>query len=300
MKIRKARKEDYILIFKFLTENYCCGQYYNWDVGRLSFCRYAVNNEYNSNGFESWINKISVWEENDKIVALWNTEEEEDFFIQVSKEYKYLEEEIIKSIFEEIMSQFPKKNVVISVGIEDKHRIQLLERLGGIKMPFSEEIRILKINNINTQSISSSYHVEKIDALDELLCEKVSETYSYIWPESRYVPNGIVVQNLLKNAKGCKTLSWVVKKEDVIVAYTIGFLDGKGEYVHLYPIAVCPEYLNTEVLDTLLFAIKTELFERKIPYAVINAWYKPEEEQKFIEHGFIKMNEILYYEIPVC
>lgn len=32
---------------------------------------------------------------------------------------------------------------------------------------------------------------------------------------------------------------------------------------------------------------------------VINAWYKPEEDKKFKDHGYVKANTILFYELPV-
>lgn len=34
-------------------------------------------------------------------------------------------------------------------------------------------------------------------------------------------------------------------------------------------------------------------------YSVINAWYRPEENKKFMEHGYLKEYHVLFYEIPI-
>ena len=67
----------------------------------------------------------------------------------------------------------------------------------------------------------------------------------------------------------------------------------------IYPIALCQEYLNTQALDIILDAITCEVKERNIEYSVISAWYKPKEDIKFKEHGYIKEYHVLFYEIPV-
>ena len=88
MVLRKAKKEDYPLIYKFLSNNYDCDNYYNWDIGRLCFTRFAVNNEFNSRGYEAWIQDFNIWEEDGEIVGMIHTEETNDYFIQVAKEFK--------------------------------------------------------------------------------------------------------------------------------------------------------------------------------------------------------------------
>lgn len=143
------------------------------------------------------------------------------------------------------------------------------------------------------------YKVTTIDKMNQELCEQISGIYRYVWPESRYVPNGEVVKRLLDNSDGFETLSWVVRKDDEIVAYTMGFVDANQEYVHLYPIALCQEYLDSEALDEMLDAITMELKEKGMSYAVICAWYKPEEDIKFRKHGYNKEHHVLFYEIPV-
>ena len=46
-------------------------------------------------------------------------------------------------------------------------------------------------------------------------------------------------------------------------------------------------------------AIAVQLKEMGINYAVICAWYKPEEDMKFRKHGYIGEHHVLFYEIPV-
>lgn len=74
MEVRRAEVKDYSDIYRFLSNNYDCGNYFNWDVGRLSFTRFAVNNEENSRGFDEWIKDVYLWLENDEIVGIIHTE----------------------------------------------------------------------------------------------------------------------------------------------------------------------------------------------------------------------------------
>ena len=95
-----------------------------------------------------------------------------------------------------------------------------------------------------------------------------------------------MVKKLLENSDGFETLSWLVCKENEIIAYTMGFVDSNYEYIHLYPIAVRQEFLNTQALDMMLDEITRDIKKRKIKYSVISAWYKPEEDEKFRAHGY--------------
>ena len=49
----------------------------------------------------------------------------------------------------------------------------------------------------------------------------------------------------------------------------------------------------------MLDAITVQLKEMGINYAVICAWYKPEEDMKFRKHGYIGEHHVLFYEILV-
>ncbi len=192
MVVRKADKNDYPYIYRFLSDNYECGTYFNWDIGRLCFTRYAENNGINGRSYDEWISDMYLWIRDNEIVGMVHTEEPWDYFIQVSKNYKNLE-----------------------------------------------------------------------------------------------------------NSDGFETLSWLVRKENEIIAYTMGFVDSNYEYIHLYPIAVRQEFLNTQALDMMLDETTRDIKKRKIKYSVISAWYKPEEDEKFRVHGYVNEHHVLFYEVPI-
>ncbi|MBQ6807279.1 MAG: hypothetical protein IJO97_07620 [Lachnospiraceae bacterium] len=300
MEVRRADVKDYPHIYRFLSNNYECENYFNWDVGRLCFTRFAVNNEENSRGFIEWIKDVYLWLKDEEIVGMVHTEEPGDYFIQVAQANKNLEKEMIEYIMQDAKRKIPeRKSIIISTDERDDKRISLLELFGGKKLSDVDTLRLLKTDECEVADIQSEFRVSEIDATNATFCQKISEVYRYVWPESSYVPNGDVVKNLLENSDGFETLSWAVCKGDSVVAYAMGFVDANHTYVHLYPIAICQEYLDTQALDIMLEEITREVKGRNIKYSVINAWYKPEENRKFSEHGYLKEHHNLFYEIPI-
>lgn len=300
MEVRRAEVKDYSYIYRFLSNNYECENYFNWDVGRLCFTRFAVNNEENSRGFDEWIKDVYLWLENDEIVGMIHTEEPGDYFIQVAPAYKNLEKEMIEYIMADVKRKTPeRKSIVLSADERDYQRIGVLEAFGGKKLRDVDSLRFFKVDDCEELNRQSEFQVSKIDAMDCEICQKISHVYRYVWPESSYVPSGNVVKNLLNNSDGFETLSWKVCEGDNIVAYTMGFVDANHKYIHLYPIALCQEYLNTQALDLMLDAITREVKEENIEYSVISAWYRAEENSKFKEHGYLEEHHVLFYEIPV-
>lgn len=300
MVVRKAEKRDYPHIYRFLSNNYDCGTYFNWDVGRLCFTRYAVNNGINSRNYDQWINDIFLWIQDDEIVGMVHTEEPGDYFIQVSPKYKNIEKEMLNHIVVDVRRNTPgKKSIILTADERDIQRNELLESFGGERLHDVDTLRILKVGEWEPKDKKSEYEVSVIDRTDDELCQKVSEIYRYVWPESRYVPNGEVVKNLLGNSGGFETLSWYVRKENKIIAYTMGFVDSNRKYIHLYPIALCQEFLQSQALDMMLDAIARDLRKRKITYSGISAWYKPEEDEKFRTHGYTNEYHVLFYEVPI-
>ena len=67
MEVRKAEKHDYPYIYRFLSNNYDCGTYFNWDVGRLCFTCYALNDGINSRGYDEWIKDMYLWLQEDEL-----------------------------------------------------------------------------------------------------------------------------------------------------------------------------------------------------------------------------------------
>ena len=286
MVIRQAKAEDYKNLYQFLSRNYDCGTYQNWDVERLMFCRYATNNSVCFQGEESWFSHIKIWEESGEIVAFWHNEEQDQYFMQVSKAYKYLEEEILKDILNDVRTRFPEKQKIeISVCEEDKEREQIISKYGVVKLEIEDVKRRLVLEMEKRNLKSTSYHVIIVEKENASLCEQLAETYQYVWPESCYVPNGKVISDMLSDIDG-EIIAWaVLDTKGQCVAYTMGFIDSEKEYAHLYPVAVRQEFLEDGVLELLLDTLKYDLSQRKIRYAVINAWYKPQEDKVFREKG---------------
>lgn len=300
MNKRQARVDDYSKLYQFLSKNYDCGTFFNWDIGRLTFCRYAVNHDMTFQAEENWFLHMKIWENDGEIVAFWHTEEQDQYVIQVSKSYKYLEKEIIDDMLEDAKIRFPEKEKIeLTVSSEDEERIQLLTQYSGVKLEFEDEKRRMPLNKESQQYIRNSYHVVNVTQDDAILCEKLAETYRYVWPESSYVPSGKVIFNMLSDLNG-EHIAWAVLDEgEQCVAYTMGFIDIVQERVYLYPVAVRQEYLDEGVLELLLETLRNNLIKKNVKYAIINAWYKEQENIIFHKMGVEDWKKELIFEIPL-
>ena len=300
MIIRQAKVEDYGKLYQFLSKNYDCGSFLNWDVGRLTFCRYAVNNTVSFKGEADWFSHIKLWEKDGEIVAFWHNEEQDQYFMQVSEGYKYLEAEMLEDILAEVKTRFPEKDMIeLTACAEDYERIQLLEQYGGVKLDFEDEKRRMSLVEEEEEYPKKLYRTVMVDKEDAILCAKLAETYQYVWPESSYVPNGKVFMDMLSEDSG-KSMAWaVLNEEEQCVAYTMGFVDSGQEYAYLYPVAVRQEYLEEGVLEILLNTVKNGLFREKIRYVVINAWYKEQENCIFEKKGAKEWKKEWIYQIGI-
>ena len=169
-----------------MSNNYECENYFNWDIGRLCFTRFAVNNEENSRGLHEWIKDMYLWLKNDEIVGMIHTEEPGDYFIQVAPEHKNLEKEMIEHIMCDVKRKTPeRKSIVLCADERDSQRIGLLESLGGKKLGDVDTLRFLEIDKSEVTDRQSEFQVSKIDAMNNELCQKISDVYTQL----HYVKN---------------------------------------------------------------------------------------------------------------
>lgn len=181
MEVRKADKHDYPFIYRFLSNNYDCETYFNWDIGRLCFTRYAENNGINNRSYDEWINDMYLWIQDGEIIGMVHTEEPRDYFIQVAPKYKNYEKEMIKHIMCDVRSKTPeRKSIVLTVDKRDIQRIELFESIGGKKLNDVDTLRILNVDEYELIDKESEYMVSVIDKTDYKLCQKISDIYRYV------------------------------------------------------------------------------------------------------------------------
>lgn len=292
---------DYERIYEFLSNNYDCEDYHNWDIGRWTFTRYGVYNNIISNGLSQWEANIMLWEDfNSEIVAIAHIEEKGDYFIQIAKQYKNNEEDILKWILEDYKKNNPhKETIVLSACIHDELKKQLYLKYNAIKIDGLDHKRSVCTNEkIDIPTIDNGFKLIHIDEKSKECCTKISNLYMEVWPESRYMPNGDTVQGML-TSKYCKhDLTWaIVDNNGKYVAYTVGFVDSIGKYVHLYPVAVIETYLTTNILEVMLKSALNDIHNKGYEKVTIAAWYKDKENEIFNKVGFRIGEQEEFFEI---
>lgn len=93
---RGFMEEDYHNFMEFYKEMYIINQNQDcWLPARWEYAANFVNKFFISLGYDSWDNKIRVWEENNKIVAIAQIEDTNCGYLQIRPGYYHITEEMV-------------------------------------------------------------------------------------------------------------------------------------------------------------------------------------------------------------
>lgn len=96
IKNREFKKEDYENFMDFYREMYKINQNQDcWLPARWEYAVNFVNKFFISLGYETWDNKIRVWEENNQIVAIAQIEDTNCGYLQIRPGYYHLTEQMV-------------------------------------------------------------------------------------------------------------------------------------------------------------------------------------------------------------
>lgn len=286
-------EKDFDHVDKFLSDSYILDeQTNNWDNGRWSFNRFCVHNCEEATGNRVWEDDVQIWEDGGQIIGVCHYEEVGDYFLQVHPNYKNLEEEMLVYAMNNCRTQFPEiDNITFSSHCGDEKRKSLLEKYGGIKNEFVDKNRKLIIDKKHElPTLPTTFKVINIDISDKMICEKVAELYTRIWPTSSYMPNGETVMSFVSSPAFNIDLSFVVLNEKgEYVAFYILWSDSYNKHAHLYPFGIDPEYRDSIIPNYILGMGINQLYDFGFESLALNAWYGELEEKVFESYGFENM-----------
>lgn len=278
-------EKDFDDVDKFLSDTYILNQQTeNWDNGRWSFNRFCIHSSEEATGSRVWEEGAQIWEDGDKIIGVCHYEEPGDYFLQVHPKYKNIEEEMLVYAMNNCREQFPNiENISFSSYYGDEKRTSLLLKNGGIKNDITDTNRKLIIDKKHElPTLPKSFKVINIDTSDKIICEKVAELYTRIWPSSSYMSNGETVMSFVSSPAFNSDLSFVVVNEkDEYVAFYILWSDSYKKHAHLYPFGIDPEYRDSIIPNYILGIGINKLYDLGYESLTLNAWYGELEEKVF-------------------
>ena len=285
-------KEDFERVNDFLSKTYDCGEYSNWDNARWSFNRYCEHNQEELSDNRLWEKSVKLWENSTgELLAVAHIEEPGDYFFQVHPQCKYLEEEMLLWAIDDCKIRYPYiDKIVVTSNSKDYERKKLYSKYGAEKHDFIDESRVHMLKKeYSLPKLPEGYKLINLVGEDIASCKKVSDLYTFIWPTSRYMPNGETVASMTKSVAFKKELSFIVVNDnEQYIAFTIAWVDSLNKTAHLYPVAVDPNYLDSSVLEYMLISALNTLSSLEYEKVTLGAWYREEEEKTFSSIGFIK------------
>ncbi len=291
---------------KFLGTNFDCGDYLNWDCGRFRYCRYSIMNGMNHGNEESWIPSFQRFEDQGKLVGFVHTEEPHDYFMQIQKEYKFLEREMLEYCLADAKKKNPERtSIVLTAGSKDAQRIQLFESFGGKRLPDEDFHRIGKLSaqEEKARSIKQndvSFRVERIQEMDQEALQELVRIYHEVWTDCNYFPSTDTPKRILCPNSHERNIIWAVyDAKDRMVGFTCGFGQGNQEYIDLYPITVLGEFAEQGATRALLAHAILDSLSEGYSYATLSAYYEERDEKDFKNMGFELHGMELSYEIPI-
>jgi len=283
-------EKDFDNVNKFLSDINILDQHTdNWDNGRWSFNRFCIHSIEEATGKRDWEDGVQIWEDGDKIIGVCHYEEAGDYFLQVHPNYKYIEEEMLVYAINNCRTHFPDiENMNLSSYCDDEKRVSLLQKYGAKKNEFVDNYRKLIINKKHElPSLSPSFKIINIDTSDRVICEKVADLYTKIWPTSTYMPNGETVMRFVNSPAFNSELSFaLVNEEGEYVAFYVLWSDSYNKHAHLYPFGIDPEYRNSIIPNFILGSGINKLYDLGYDSLGLNAWYGDLEEEVFKSYGF--------------
>lgn len=295
--------KDFELVNDFFSKTYECNGIHNWDNARWSFNRYCTHNKEELSKNRLWENSVQLWE-NDKgeLIAAAHIEEPGDYFFQVHPDYKYLEEEMLLWAIDNCRKFYSNRGkITVSSCHNDYKRKELYNKYGATKHDFIDENRVVELKEeYSLPILPEGYKIININGKDLEICRMVSDLYTYVWPTSTYMPNGETVATVATSISFREELSFIVVDEsEKYISFTIAWVDSLNKLAHFYPVAVDPNYLETNTLEVLLKSALNTLIKLGYEKATLGAWYSEGEERAFDKCGFVKNSFEEIYDISI-
>ncbi|MGN7762400.1 hypothetical protein [Paenibacillus sp. 22594] len=294
---------DFERVNAFISKTFGCEGTYNWDNARWSFNRYCIHNKEEQSKKRIWEDSVQLWVDNEgKIIGVAHIEEPGDYFFQVHPFYKYMEEEMLIWAIENCKRNFPDlRKIVVSSSYHDVERKKLFQKYNAKKLSFVDEHRVIELKReYPTPELPTGYRIIRLERDNFEACQKISDLYTRVWPNSSYIPNGETVASMSSSIAFKKEMSFVITDiEERYVAFTFAWVDGLNRAAHFYPIAVDPSYVGTNLLEIVILDALNTLFVHGYEKATISAWYTKEENEVFEKLGFVQTPFDEMYEINI-
>lgn len=172
-KMKVYSKEDFIRVRDFLKRTYSYFQRpYNWTIERWNFS-ISMARIINGVSLDEWESQIAIWEQDQEIMGVVNTEGEAagEAFFQIAHEF--LSEDLLQEMFAFCEARLGKKeNSKRVIYLRIPHGNQRLEQLaltrGYIRQPKNEPVAELELDRVFPVELPSGFTFKYGDQVTHL------------------------------------------------------------------------------------------------------------------------------------
>jgi hypothetical protein len=250
-------EEDLESVMTFLSEVFSeTGSYQNWFPDRFE-------NNYECSGSEKWAGDIRVWEEIDdefrssrKIVALANPESTNDYFIQVSPAYSFLEREILEWIEKHCSGKKknPNKEEKLRVHTIEGNSIRelLLSDLGYKKEKLHMYLRFRSLDlPVPTVKCPENYEIRSVKGISDY--DQLASVTRLVFGHGEWF-NAQTYEEITRCSFYKQDLDLVAVAPDGTFASFCTFrMDPTSKITNLEPVGTHPDHRKLDLAKALIF-----------------------------------------------
>ena len=295
---RKYNNNDYKQVIKFLQEQYQINQNEDcWLPQRWEDMEYRVGVMVVDRGGEDWHDRIYLWEDNEKLVAIMNSEGKKEAFMHIAKGYEYLFSEML-NLAEQIYPNAKYKDdginkLSVFVVQRDSYKIKELQKRGYTQEEEHSYFKSVKCDKINKIELPIGFEVINGSLEDNSIaydaCHwgfhpetegEMSRDIPHDWKTREQAPMfDYKYQIMVRN-----------KQNNDICSYLYVWVDKITQTAYVEPMSTREQYRKKGFGKAMLLHAQNILFENGIKYCFVNP-FAEHRDKVYSSAGFISFDE---------
>lgn len=275
---RKYKNSDYNKIIKFLQEQYLVNKNEDsWLAQRWEDMEYRVGVMVIDRGGEDWHDGIYLWEDNNKLVAIMNSEGKKEAFMHVAKGYEYLFPEMLniaEQTYPFVKYKDDKEKRLSVFAVEsNKYKTEELTKRGYVREEEHSYFKKVECNKVNKIELPQGFEVINGCLEDNSMaydaCHwgfhpetegEISIVIPHNWKTREMSPMfDYKYQIMIRN-----------KENNDICSYLYVWVDKETKTAYVEPMSTREKYRKKGFGKAMLLYAQNLLFEDDIKYCFVN------------------------------
>jgi len=291
---RQYQSSDYEKIIKFLRDVLLSESHKTcWLPQKWEYAEYLVNPLHLDRGeqTERWHNKIRIWEQGGKIVAVCHNESNSSAFFEIKKGHESLYPEMLDWAEDNIAKELS----VFAMDSLPYQKEELLKRgYGIVEEPTYQNVQYTKDNDYVPILPDGLEFVDANDISDVSIRQMA--VHRGFHPEDKEVnPEYMNSFKIMESAPMFKKeFELMIKKENTCIAFTVAWVDQESNTALIEPMSVWPEYQGKGLGRQLVLEALRRLKATGINTIYVES-YNDDRKAFYNKCGFSTYDKVVMY-----